>query len=115
MLLDLVLYLCHARLGMIYFLLPAMQPYVKIREKCTTVIRTCILRFANHKYSAVAGAHIMEHKTMKGVDGEVHNWISETTDATKEVIVFTHGLTADHTMYEKQIEFSRRRIAMNMG
>ena len=57
----------------------------------------------------------MEHKTMKGDDGEVHNWISETTDATKEVIVFTHGLTADHTMYEKQIAFSKKRIAMNMG
>ena len=54
----------------------------------------------------------MEHKTTKGVDGEVHYWISETTDATKEVIVFTLGLTADHTMYEKQIEYFKKECAV---
>jgi len=54
----------------------------------------------------------MEHKTIKGVGGEVHYWISKTTDATKEVIVFTHGLTADHTMYEKQIEYFKKEYTV---
>ena len=50
----------------------------------------------------------MEHKTIKGVGGEVHYWISKANHRSNEVIVFTHGLTADHTMYEKQIEFFQK-------
>ncbi len=47
----------------------------------------------------------MEHKTVKGAGGEVHYWISRANADTKEGIVFTHGLTADHTMFEKQIAY----------
>ena len=47
----------------------------------------------------------MEHKTIKGIGGEVHYWISRTSDKPKGTIVFTHGLTANHTMYEKQFEY----------
>lgn len=46
----------------------------------------------------------MEHKTISGVGGEVHYWISRPKDVSKGTIVFTHGLTADHTMFEKQVE-----------
>lgn len=52
-----------------------------------------------------AGEIIMEHKTIKGIGGEVHYWISRTTDKPKGTIVFTHGLTANHTMYEKQFAY----------
>ena len=45
----------------------------------------------------------MGHKTIKGVGGEVHYWISRPNEEPKGTIVFTHGLTADHTMFEKQI------------
>ena len=51
------------------------------------------------------GEIIMEHKTIKGIGGEVHYWISRTTDKPKGTIVFTHGLTANHTMYEKQFAY----------
>ena len=54
----------------------------------------------------------MEHKTIKGVGGEVHYWISRTNHRSNEVIVFTHGLTADHTMYEKQIEFFQKEYTV---
>ena len=47
----------------------------------------------------------MEHRIIKGVGGEVHYWISRTKDAPKGTIVFSHGLTANHTMFEKQIEY----------
>lgn len=47
----------------------------------------------------------MEHKTINGAGGVVHYWISRPAIESKDVIVFTHGLTADHTMYEKQIEY----------
>lgn len=54
----------------------------------------------------------MDHKTIKGIGGEVHYWILRTNHRTSEVIVFTHGLTADHTMYEKQIEYFRNEYTV---
>lgn len=47
----------------------------------------------------------MEHKKIIGVGGEVHYWISRPKSIPKGVIIFTHGLTANHTMYEKQVEY----------
>ena len=47
----------------------------------------------------------MEHKTIHGVGGEVHYWISRPKETSKGAIVFTHGVTADHTMFEKQVDF----------
>lgn len=47
----------------------------------------------------------MNHRTISGLGGTVHYWISRPENTCKGAIVFTHGLTADHTMYEKQIEF----------
>lgn len=47
----------------------------------------------------------MNHRTISGMGGIVHYWISRPETTCKGAIVFTHGLTADHTMYEKQIEF----------
>ncbi len=46
----------------------------------------------------------MEHRTIKGIGGKVHYWISRPKDIPKGTIVFTHGLTANHTMFEKQVE-----------
>lgn len=47
----------------------------------------------------------MEHKTIKSDRGIVHYWIYKNNNPDAKCIVFTHGLTADHTMFEKQIEF----------
>ncbi len=51
----------------------------------------------------------MEHKSIKTVRGTVHYWISEAAVPDARCIVFTHGLTADHTMFEKQVEFFRKK------
>ena len=51
----------------------------------------------------------MEHKTICGVGGEVHYWISRPENTPNRCIVFTHGLTANHTMFEKQIEYFKDR------
>ena len=59
-----------------------------------------------------AGEDTMEHKTIKGIVGEVHYWISRASHSTDEAIVFTHGLTADHTMYEKQVDFFRNEYTL---
>ncbi|MEE1281590.1 MAG: alpha/beta hydrolase [Acutalibacteraceae bacterium] len=47
----------------------------------------------------------MEDKKINCVGGEVHYWISRPESIPKGAIVFTHGLTANHTMYEKQVEY----------
>lgn len=46
----------------------------------------------------------MTHKTIDGVGGKVHYWISFPATAEKQTLVFTHGLTANHEMYEKQVD-----------
>lgn len=46
----------------------------------------------------------MEHKKIVAQGGTVHYWIDRRNDMT-DCIVFTHGVTADHTMFEKQVVF----------
>lgn len=46
----------------------------------------------------------MEHKQITAQGGIVHYWIDKKK-SDPDCIVFTHGVTADHTMFEKQIEF----------
>ena len=47
----------------------------------------------------------MKHMTINGVGGKVHYWISRPNNNSKGALVFTHGLTADHTMYERQVAY----------
>lgn len=49
----------------------------------------------------------MEHKTIQGIGGKVHYWITRPHRTTSETIVFTHGLTAEHSMFEKQVAYFR--------
>lgn len=46
----------------------------------------------------------MEHKQIKSKNGNTHYWIAHNKNASAKCIVFTHGLTANHTMFEKQVE-----------
>lgn len=46
----------------------------------------------------------MEHKSIQAQGGRVHYWIGRQ-EPDKPCIVFTHGLTADHTMFEKQVAY----------
>lgn len=46
----------------------------------------------------------MEHKEQSSMRGTVHYWITRN-EHSKHTLVFTHGLTADHTMFEKQVDF----------
>lgn len=54
----------------------------------------------------------MEHKTIRNERGTVHYWISRGKDEKSITLVFTHGLTADHTMYEKQVEYFRDKYTV---
>ncbi len=46
----------------------------------------------------------MQHKRIMAQGGTVHYWISRKENIA-DCIVFTHGLTADHTMFEKQVSY----------
>lgn len=46
----------------------------------------------------------MKHKQILAQGGIVHYWIDKVED-TSDCIVLTHGVTADHTMFEKQVDF----------
>lgn len=47
----------------------------------------------------------MEHKHIKSQNGNTHYWIARNKNASAKCIVFTHGLTANHSMFEKQIKY----------
>ncbi|MDD3429103.1 MAG: alpha/beta hydrolase [Oscillospiraceae bacterium] len=47
----------------------------------------------------------MEHKFLQSENGTVHYWVTKPAKSGAKCIVFTHGLTANHTMFEKQIDF----------
>ena len=48
----------------------------------------------------------MEHKKIKVKGGIVHYWI-DRAEKSQSCIVFSHGVTADHTMFEKQIAYCK--------
>lgn len=53
----------------------------------------------------------MEQKQIMASGGMVHYWL-ERADSVSDCIVFTHGVTADHTMFEKQAEYFYGKYTM---
>lgn len=49
-----------------------------------------------------------EHRLIKSKNGCVHYWITKNENPNATCIVFTHGLTANHTMFEKQIAYFKK-------
>lgn len=47
---------------------------------------------------------MLEH-VYKSCRGEVHYWTGESFDSTRFTLVFLHGLTANHTLFDRQIDF----------
>ncbi len=50
----------------------------------------------------------MDERTINTARGNVCYWISRTDKPDTKCIVFTHGLTANHSMFEKQTEFFKQ-------
>lgn len=42
---------------------------------------------------------------IQSIRGTVHYWIHRNDNVDAKCIVFSHGLTANHTMFEKQVEY----------
>lgn len=55
---------------------------------------------------------MMEHKQLTTKNGSIHYWIERASDHNAKCIVFTHGVTADHTMFEKQVEFFQKKYTL---
>jgi pimeloyl-ACP methyl ester carboxylesterase len=53
-----------------------------------------------------------EHKQLESKNGCVHYWISRNSNSNAKCIIFTHGLTANHTMFEKQVEYFKESYTM---
>lgn len=53
---------------------------------------------------------MMQHRTIHAQGGTVHYWIDKKENA--ESIVFTHGVTADHTMFEKQVSYFEKAYTL---
>lgn len=51
----------------------------------------------------------MEEHIYQSSRGEVHYWLSKSLDNGKKTLIFLHGLTADHTLFDKQVEFFKSR------
>lgn len=47
----------------------------------------------------------MKEKILKTQNGTIHYWISEDWHGKRETLIFLHGLTADHTMFESQVTY----------
>jgi len=47
----------------------------------------------------------MIEKTYKTNKGIIHYWISKFLDKNKDTLIMLPGLTADHRLFEKQIEY----------
>ncbi len=47
----------------------------------------------------------LQHRKSNIGKGTVHYWVAKHPDAAATCIVFTHGMTADHTMFAPQIEY----------
>ncbi|CDZ74768.1 alpha/beta hydrolase [Peptoniphilus sp. ING2-D1G] len=48
---------------------------------------------------------IIKEKIIKTNYGNINLWISDVWNVSRETIFFFHGLTANHSMFEKQIEY----------
>jgi len=46
-----------------------------------------------------------EHKQIESKNGVVHYWINRSVNKDAKCIVFTHGLTANHSMFERQVDY----------
>ncbi|MDE7034594.1 MAG: alpha/beta hydrolase, partial [Mucispirillum sp.] len=51
----------------------------------------------------------MQHKTLHYQKNTIHYYISKKENFSK-TILFTHGLTADYSMFEKQVEYFKNKF-----
>lgn len=63
-------------------------------------------------FDTLAGGVELIHKTILTDRGEVHYWVEYNGNPDALTIVFTHGMTASHEMFEKQVPFFREKYSL---
>lgn len=53
-----------------------------------------------------------EHSQIESKNGIVHYWINRNVNKDAKCIVFTHGVTANHSMFEKQVEYFAKNYSV---
>lgn len=51
----------------------------------------------------------MTEKTFETQCGTIHYWVSKDAEVSEPSLVFLSGLTADHRLFNKQIEYFERK------
>ncbi len=54
----------------------------------------------------------MLEKTYQTECGTIHYWINKNPDSPMEALIFLPGLTADHRLFDKQIEFFKEKYSV---
>ena len=54
----------------------------------------------------------MEHRTVKTNNGIIHYWMQGDS---QECIIFTHGMTMDHKMFNAQMEYFSASFVQILG
>ena len=52
----------------------------------------------------------MTEKTHKTSCGTIHYWINDFNEKLKIALIFLPGLTADHRLFDKQIEYFKNKF-----
>ena len=53
-----------------------------------------------------------KHRQIKSEKGVVHYWINRNVNKEAKCIVFTHGVTADHSMFEQQVSYFEEKYSV---
>lgn len=51
---------------------------------------------------------MLEKRKLKTKRGDVFYWTTRIADAHTNAIVFLHGLTADHTLFDLQVKYFKK-------
>lgn len=51
----------------------------------------------------------MEKRSVESEHGTTYYWVDENENKNSECIVFTHGMTADHSMFDKQVAYFSKK------
>lgn len=57
----------------------------------------------------LGGMAVLE-KTLKTSLGMIHYWINDVDEQSKTALIFLHGLTADHRLFDKQIKYFKDKF-----
>ncbi len=56
----------------------------------------------------------MEKKVIHTENGDLYYWVGGNQNIYAKCIVFVHGMTADHSMFDKQVDISATNLKLSL-